>query len=157
MTWFETHERTRIIREVEAAAAVDTSGQLPWNDAWAPFFADRAGLLTTLRARWDRMCIAQLEELTTPQQVRDTAARLRRSNAGILRILEHHGLTGFPAACRPPPSSHLRSTRRPSLRAWGQPGQPASPRAASGPPQLPAAAPGCHPTPTNRRHRRSPT
>jgi hypothetical protein len=96
MTWFETHERTRIIREVEAHAAVDMSGELPWRDAWAPFFADRNGLLAVLHARWDRMCIAQLEELTSPEQVRDAAARLRRSNAGILRILQHHGLTGLP-------------------------------------------------------------
>lgn len=96
MTWFETHERTRIIREVEAHAAVDMSGELPWRDAWTPFFADRQALLTMLYTRWDRMCIAQLDELTTPEQVRDTASRLRRSNAGILRILEHHGLVGLP-------------------------------------------------------------
>jgi hypothetical protein len=96
LTWFETHERTRIIREVEAAAAVDMSGRLPWNDAWAPYFADRQGLLTALRARWDRMCIAQLDELTSAAAVRETEARLRRSNAGVLRILEQNGLTGLP-------------------------------------------------------------
>ena len=96
MTWIETHERTRIIREVEAYAAVTMSGRLPWNDAWAPYFTDRTGLLTMLHARWDRMCIAQLDELTTPEQVSDTASRLRRSNAGMLRILEQHGLVGLP-------------------------------------------------------------
>ena len=70
----------------------------------APYFGDRSGLLTALRARWDRMCIAQLDELTTPQQVRDTERRLRRSNAGVLRILEAHGLVGVPAgtAADPP-------------------------------------------------------
>ncbi len=97
MTWFETHERTRIIREVEAHAAVDMSGRLPWRDSWTPFFTDRDALLTALHARWDRMCIAQLDELTSPEAVRETASRLRRSNAGVLRILEHHGLVGLPA------------------------------------------------------------
>jgi len=96
MTWFETHERTRIVREVEAYAAVDQSGQLPWKDSWAPFFTDRAGLLNFLYARWDRMCVAQLDELTSPEAVRTAAARMRRSNAGVLRILEAHGLVGVP-------------------------------------------------------------
>jgi hypothetical protein len=98
MTWHETHERTRIIREVEAAAAVDMSGRLPWRESWTAYFDDRSSLLAALRARWDRMCIAQLDELTTPEQVRETERRLRRSNAGVLRILEAHGLVGVPAA-----------------------------------------------------------
>lgn len=97
MTWHETHERTRIIREVEAAAAVDMSGRLPWRESWSDYFGDRNGLLTALRARWDRMCIAQLDELTSSEQVRETERRLRRSNAGVLRILESHGLVGVPA------------------------------------------------------------
>jgi hypothetical protein len=96
MTWHETHERTRIIREVEAAAAIDMSGRLPWREFWAPYFGDQTGLLTALRARWDRMCIAQLDELTSPEQVRETAQRLRRSNAGVLRVLDAHGLVGVP-------------------------------------------------------------
>ena len=98
MTWHESLERTRIIREVEAAAAVDMSGRLPWRESWTSYFGDRSGLLGALRARWDRMCIAQLDELTTPQHVRDTERRLRRSNAGVLRILEAHGMVGVPAA-----------------------------------------------------------
>jgi hypothetical protein len=98
MTWHETHERTRIIREVEAAAAIDMSGRLPWRESWAPYFGDRPGLLTALRARWDRMSIAQLDELTSTEQVRETERHLRRSNAGVLRILEAHGLVGVPAA-----------------------------------------------------------
>lgn len=97
MTWHETHERTRIIREVEAAAAVDMSGRLPWRESWSDYFGDRHGLLAALRARWDRMCIAQLDELTSSEQVRETERRLRRSNAGVLRILESHGLVGVPA------------------------------------------------------------
>ena len=103
MTWHETHERTRIIREVEAAAAVDLSGRLPWHESWTPYFGDQNALLIALRARWDRMCIAQLDELTTPEQVRETERRLRRSNAGVLRILEAHGLVGHAAASAPQP------------------------------------------------------
>jgi hypothetical protein len=101
MTWHETHERTRIIREVEAVAAVDLSGRLPWRESWSAYFGDRAGLLTALRARWDRMCIAQLDELTSPELVAATERRLRRSNAGVLRILDAHGLVGVPAAAAP--------------------------------------------------------
>ena len=103
MTWHETHQRTRIIREVEAAAAVDMSGRLPWRESWADYYGDRQGLLTALRARWDRMCIAQLDELTSPELVRDTERHLRRSNAGVLRILEQHGLVGVPADAAPQP------------------------------------------------------
>lgn len=103
MTWHETHERTRIFREVEAAAAADLSGRLPWRESWSPYFGDRSGLLAALRARWDRMCIAQLDELTGPEQVRETERRLRRSNAGVLRILEAHGLVGVPAGAGAPP------------------------------------------------------
>jgi hypothetical protein len=97
MTWHETHQRTRIIREVEAVAAIDLSGRLAWRESWAAYFGDRDGLLTALRSRWDRMCIAQLEELTSPERVRETERHLRRSNAGVLRILEAHGLVGVPA------------------------------------------------------------
>ena len=46
MTWQETHARTRIIREVEAAAAVDMTGALPWREEWVPFFGSPEGLLT---------------------------------------------------------------------------------------------------------------
>jgi len=94
MTWHETHERIRILRAVEAAAAVDMSGRLPWRETWAPYFGDPSGLLTALLARWDRMSVAGLAELTTPEQVRATERRLRRSNAGVLRILASHGLVG---------------------------------------------------------------
>jgi len=96
MTWHETHERIRIIREVEAAAAVDLSGRLPWRDSWAPSFGDRVGLLVALRDRWERLCLVRLEDLTSPQQVREAELRLRRSYAGVLRILEAHGLVGVP-------------------------------------------------------------
>ena len=88
MTWNETHARTRIIREVEAAAAVDMTGALPWREEWAPFFGSPDGLLTALRARWNRMCEAQLDVRSSGEDVfADTLAELRRSNAGILAIL----------------------------------------------------------------------
>lgn len=87
MTWQETHQRTRIIREVEAAAALDMSGALPWRDEWAPYFGSPAGLLAALRARWDRMCEAQLDSRTGEDEFHDTYRRLRRTQAGILAIL----------------------------------------------------------------------
>ncbi|NHA00899.1 hypothetical protein G5V59_15865 [Nocardioides sp. W3-2-3] len=59
MTWNETHERIRIIREVEAAAAADLTGALPWREEWNAFFNGPAGLVAALRSRWHHMCEAQ--------------------------------------------------------------------------------------------------
>lgn len=94
MTWQETHERTRIIREVEAAAAVDMTGALPWREEWAPFFGSPEGLLKALRARWNRMCEAQLDVRTGEDVFADTLAQLRRTQAGILAILRKASETG---------------------------------------------------------------
>lgn len=94
MAWHETRGRIRIIREVEAAAAVDMSGRLPWRESWSEHFGDRDELLTALGARWERMCLTRLEELDPPEQVRRAQRRLRRTEAGVLRILEVHGLVG---------------------------------------------------------------
>ena len=90
MTWHETHLRTRIIREVEAHAAVDMTGHLPWKDSWAPYFGDRDGLLAALRARFEHMCQAQLDPHVGDKVFHETTYRLRRTNAGILRILERY-------------------------------------------------------------------
>ena len=90
MTWHETHERTRIIREVEAVAAVDLTGHLPWKTSWEQSFGDRDGLLQALRSRWDRMCQAQLDSHSTEPAFQDAHQRLRRTHAGMLRILERY-------------------------------------------------------------------
>ena len=88
MTWQETHARTRIIREVEAAAAVDMTGALPWREEWVPFFGSPEGLLTALRSRWNQLCEAQLDVRTTGEDdLNDTLVQLRRTQAGILAIL----------------------------------------------------------------------
>lgn len=87
MTWTETHERTRILREVEAVATDDMSGAVPWRAEWAPYFAGPAGLVAALQSRWNRMVEAQLDERSGPDEVAETYARLRESHAGTLRIL----------------------------------------------------------------------
>ncbi|WP_183095587.1 hypothetical protein [Nocardioides stalactiti] len=87
MTWHETHQRTRIIREVEAAAAVDMSGALPWREEWAAVFGSPEGLLTALRSRWQRTCEAQLDARSGEDVFADTYRQLRRTQAGILAIL----------------------------------------------------------------------
>ena len=84
----ETHERTRIIREVEAVAVVDMTGHLPWKASWAMHFGDREGLLEALRERWDRMCVVHDGQLG--QLGPDGHQRLRRTHAGMLRILAAH-------------------------------------------------------------------
>lgn len=88
MTWNETHERTRIIREVEAAAAADLSGALPWREEWSAFFDGPAGLVAALRARWQHMCEAQLDVQAGEEQLHESYRRLRRTQAAVLAILE---------------------------------------------------------------------
>jgi hypothetical protein len=93
MTWQETHKRTEIIREVEAAAAADMTGALPWREEWVPYFGSPDGLLKALRARWNRMCEAQLDNRTGEDVFADTLTRLRRTQAGVLAILRRAGET----------------------------------------------------------------
>ncbi|HWJ68326.1 MAG TPA: hypothetical protein VNT31_16750 [Nocardioides sp.] len=88
MTWNETHERTRIIREVEAAAAADMSGAVPWREEWQPWFDGPAALVAALRARWHHMCEAQLDLHDNEDQLDDNYRRLRRTQAAVLAILE---------------------------------------------------------------------
>lgn len=88
MTWNETHERIRIIREVEAAAAADMTGALPWREEWSAYFNGPAGLVAALRARWNHMCEAQLDPQGREDQVDDSYGRLRRTQAAILAILQ---------------------------------------------------------------------
>ena len=88
MTWTETHERHRIIREVEAAATADPTGALPWRDEYAVYYGDRDGLLAALRHRWERTCQAQLdshlpEECSTSATASSTAATRACSGSSI--------------------------------------------------------------------------
>ncbi|WP_183100459.1 hypothetical protein [Nocardioides pelophilus] len=87
MTWQETHTRTNIIREVEAAAALDMSGALPWREEWAAYFGSPEGLIKALRSRWQRMCEAQLDARSGEDVFADTYRQLQRTHAGILAIL----------------------------------------------------------------------
>lgn len=93
MTWNETHERTRIVREVEAAAAVDMSGALPWREEWDQYFSGPHGLLAALRSRWQHMCEAQLDVQDGEDQFHDAYTRLRRTQAAILAILQRADAT----------------------------------------------------------------
>jgi hypothetical protein len=100
MTWNETHARTAIFREVEAAAAADMSGALPWREEWAQYFAGPEGLLKALRARWNHMCEAQLDIRTGEDVLQDTYQQLRRTQAGILAILRKASETPVEAGAK---------------------------------------------------------
>jgi hypothetical protein len=89
MTWNETHERARIIRHAAEAAAADMTGAIPWRDEWSRYFDGPDGLVTALRARLNAMLTAQVDD-HSPQDMGETAARIRQSQAGVLRILEAH-------------------------------------------------------------------
>ena len=100
MTWNETHARTAIIREVEETSARDMTGALPWRDEWAQYFGSPDGLVKALRARWNRMCEAQLDIRTGEDVLQDTYAQLRNSQAGILAILRKAGETPVEAGAK---------------------------------------------------------
>ncbi|WP_418061656.1 hypothetical protein [Pimelobacter simplex] len=89
MTWTETHERLRIIREVEAIAAADMSGAVPWRAEWQRHFDGPDGLVAALRSRWLRMCEAQLDAAQGENQLHDAHRRLRRTECGVLEILRN--------------------------------------------------------------------
>ena len=91
MTEIVKAQRVRIIREIEAAAARDTTGKLPWRPSWAAYFGDRAGLLEALATRRQCLSFIRLEELPAHVCTSAVARRIRRSDAGLERILKRYG------------------------------------------------------------------
>jgi hypothetical protein len=91
MTWNETHERMRIIHEVEEVSAADMTGAIPWRDEWSAYFNGPNALVAALRSRWNHMTEVQLDRTNNEDEVAATLARLRASQAGILAILKAAG------------------------------------------------------------------
>lgn len=89
MTWTETHERTRIVREVEAAILARPTGELPWREDYAPWFADRHQLVAFLRSRWLRHLICQTDGLS-PDAARRVRTDLELSHAPVLLVLARY-------------------------------------------------------------------
>lgn len=89
MSWTETHERYRIIREVVAAAEADPTGTLPWRVEYAGLFGTPEGLVAALRQRWQRTCQAQLEASMTDDQIQQRHRELMTEHAAVLRILDN--------------------------------------------------------------------
>ncbi len=118
MTWNETHERIRIIREVEAAAAADMSGALPWREEWNQYFSGPHGLVAALRSRWQHMCEAQLDVQDGEDQFHDAYTRLRRTQAAILAILQRVDAAGMDllTLTGPRPAPSVARARRFHLR-----------------------------------------
>ena len=83
-------QRVRIIREIEATAAHDSSGRLPWRPSWSLYFGDRAGLLEALATR--RQCLAFIRVEDLPPSIGTAALRrqIRQSDAGLERILRRY-------------------------------------------------------------------
>lgn len=88
MSWTETHERYRIIREVVAAAEADPTGTLPWRVEYAASFATPEILVAALRQRWQRTCEAQLEAHLSDEEIQERHRKLMNDHAGVLRILD---------------------------------------------------------------------
>jgi len=124
MTWNETHERMRIIREVEEVSARDLSGALPWREEWSAYFDGPVALVAALRSRWHHMTEVQLDgRMTYEALVDENIARLRASQAGIIAILRAARsdaprvlrLTGPAARREQPARQHFRFLRGPVL------------------------------------------
>lgn len=87
MTW-NIYERLRIIRVVEAVAAVDMSGALPWRDEWGTYFGGPVGLIAALRTHCAHWSPATPDpEGDDPGEV---DVRIRRSVVGVLEILHRY-------------------------------------------------------------------
>jgi hypothetical protein len=95
MTWTETHERYRIIREVVKAAEADQTGTLPWREEYADYFGDRDGLVNALRTRWQHTCEAQLDSEMSEAEVRAEHRKLLQAHAAVLRVLDNYRATPF--------------------------------------------------------------
>ncbi len=89
MTWTETHERYRIIREVVAAAEADPTGTLPWRVGYAASFGTPEALVAALRQRWQRTCEAQLEAHLSDKEIQERHRKLMTEHAAVLRILDN--------------------------------------------------------------------
>jgi hypothetical protein len=90
MSWTETHERYRIIREVVAAAEADPTGALPWREEYAASFGTPEGLVAALRHRWQRTCEAQLEAHLSDEEIQARHRKLLTEHAAVLRVLDNH-------------------------------------------------------------------
>jgi hypothetical protein len=97
MTWTETHERYRIIREVVEAAEADSTGTLAWREEYAEHFADRDELVNALRTRWQHTCEAQLDSDMTEAQLQAAHRQLLQTHAAVLRVLDNHRAVRFAA------------------------------------------------------------
>ncbi|GAA1514472.1 hypothetical protein [Nocardioides humi] len=136
MTWNETHERIRILRVVEAVAAVDMSGALPWREEWRAYFDGPTGLVAALRAHWHRRSQAQadaeiielddLQDDHDAHDAHDAHGHRRRTEAGVLQILRRYDAGGSAAPvllslAGPRPSLPARTRRsRRSARVHGR-------------------------------------
>ena len=101
MSWTETHERHRIIREVVAAAERDSSGTLPWRNEYAALFGTPDGLVAALRQRWQLTCETQLEATMSDDEIQSRHRELLVEHAAVLRILDRY------VAIAPRPATHL--------------------------------------------------
>ncbi len=84
-------QRVRIIREIEAAATCDPTGRLPWRPSWATYFGDRVGLLEALATRRQCLAFIRVEDLPADIGTAALVRQLRKTDAGLERILRRYG------------------------------------------------------------------
>ena len=90
MTWTETHDRWRVLQEVEAAANADGTGELLWKPEYAAHFNTPQELVAALAHRWDLMIEAQLDPALHEDYLDERRRDLVREHAGLLRVLKRY-------------------------------------------------------------------
>ncbi len=88
MTWSETKRRWRILREIEEVFLADPGAELPWSEEYADLFGDRAGLVASLRYRWQLTRDAQLDTYSPEPAWDEQHHRVERRTRELIRILD---------------------------------------------------------------------
>jgi len=88
MTWSETKQRWRLMREIEGLLVADPMADLPWTEEHAELFGDRDHLVTALRYRWQLTRDAQLDTYSSEPAWDEQHGRVERRTRELLSILD---------------------------------------------------------------------
>ncbi|MFE6506791.1 hypothetical protein ACFVDI_00115 [Nocardioides sp. NPDC057767] len=92
MTWSQTHERYRLLNEVEAELRAGLARELPWTPAHEEAFATPERLAQALRHRWRIRFQAQLDPALSPEDYEATFADLLAELAPLMGLIGTHEL-----------------------------------------------------------------
>lgn len=111
MTWDETRQRWRLVRQAEAQWRAHPHGPLPWSNEYAATFESPRELVAAIRYRWTLRLQAQVDPELGGPAAQQNLERLLRACPEPLEL--HNG--GFFRLVSRGPSTSGR-TARPSVR-----------------------------------------